>query len=491
MGSSSEKPMELDGYAELEVSGCSIAFEYQGPQHTDPKHWTWRNRQDGDTFERQQQRDARKAEVCFEKGVMLIEVPHTADCIGDFIAEKLVELGLLKEPRSVPKEVLTAPRIQQRGSINITDCMTAAGLAKKYFYNCHYDEYPIFTLTSEQDSYIRDNSYYGGRVEIFQMGVINGPVYYLDVTSLYPAMGAKYDMPYGEPKFVDSFPDGNLPADFFGFVRCLVRSTTEGLKHKPIHATKGNKLVFQHVGKDGRWTEMTLFSEELRLGKYFGFYEYQLLDGYTFRRGPVLKSVFTKLFDLKSQAKKEGKSSKEKAIKIVANSTYGFFGFNPHKETIKLFQSGDVPIYDYLSRGALLEEADHGAYTSLRVEEKVELKDYNVAIAAAVTSWARMFLWRLMDDIDRLGGSVYSCDTDSITTNLDFSKHPDLMKKYIFDYKSDNPGGALGSLKCECADEVEKRLKKLGLKGEALKDALIKERGSQEWKPIPFYHPEG
>ena len=40
-------------------------------------------------------------------------------------------------------------------------------------------------------------------------------------------------------------------------------------------------------------------------------------------------------------------------------------------------------------------------------------------------------------------------------------------------------------------DEVEKRLKKLGLKGEALKDALIKERGSQEWKPIPFYHPEG
>ena len=34
--------------------------------------------------------------------------------------------------------------------------------------------------------YIRKLSYFGGRVELFRLGVVNGPVYYLDFTSLYP-----------------------------------------------------------------------------------------------------------------------------------------------------------------------------------------------------------------------------------------------------------------------------------------------------------------
>ena len=71
----------------------------------------------------------------------------------------------------------------------------------------------------------------------------------------------------------------------------------------------------------------------------------------------------------------------------------------------------------------LIEEADHGRYTVLRVVEDMDLKDYNVGVAAAITSYARMRLWRLMDAIIQRGGKIFSCDTDSITTDLDLAKH--------------------------------------------------------------------
>jgi hypothetical protein len=237
---------------------------------------------------------------------------------------------------------------------------------------------------------------------------------------------------------------------------------------------------------------LTLFSEELREGEQEGLYEYDAIDGIGFKRGPLLRETFQSLFALKALAKAEGKSTKEKAIKVVANSTYGFFGIRTKdREGIRIFQSDDVPVYDFLARNALIEEADHGRYTCLRVVADMDLIDYNVGVAAAITSYARIRLWHLMDDIERHGGTVFSCDTDSVTTSLDLSQYPEMLDEFIPDWNSDAPGAELGSLKCECTDEIEKVLKKRGFVGEALQSAMAMERGSEKWKPIAFDHPEG
>jgi len=45
-------------------------------------------------------------------------------------------------------------------------------------------------------------------------------------------------------------------------------------------------------------------------------------------------------------------------------------------------------------------------------------------------------------------------------TCLDLSEYVDLLAKYIPDWNSESPGAELGSLKCECTDEIEKILKK-------------------------------
>ena len=571
------KRLELDGFSEID----RIAFEYQGEQHYVKNHPFHKNPGD---FEALVANDAAKLQLCAENDVRLVVVPYMANKnpnqLVKYIQQALSELGVpIDATVKLDSVMVTQPRILNTGSLNITSVMTAAGLAKRIFYNTFYDggRFPLYTLTKEQDHYIRKPSYYGGRVELFHFGVVNGPVFYLDFTSLYPAMGYAHPMPYGAPEFWPSFeppsadeamgfgmhvaltrrevmnradltgycrwalsltnppksvrmfahllrsPQGPewardtnpsaLPTPFFGFVRGLVRSTALGKHRMALHGVKSadsdnlprgarGKLLFPHLDD---WRELTLFSEELRLGESMGLYEYEPIDGIAFSSAPILRKAFETFFDMKAQAKMEGKSAKEKAIKIIANSTYGFFGQRTDdRESVKIFLSGDVPVYDYLARNALIEEADHGRYTCLRVVEDMHLKDFNVGVAAAITSYARMRLWRLMDAIDQRGGRLFSCDTDSITTNLDMSKHPDLLAEFIPDWQSDSPGAELGSLKCECADEVEKHVKKSVVlppspvdlsedlrKTVAARVRMAKERDSVTWKPMPFHHPGG
>ena len=477
--------LELDGYCK----DSKVAFEYQDPYHYQPDHPF--HKLSGDYAKRVAD-DQLKVDLCAQKGVRLVVVPYTV-ATGDLVQFCKDALGVQVNPIAMTLDEIKRDRVLERGGICLSQAMTGAGIAKRTFFNAYYDtRMPVYTLTRAQDKFIR-NSYFGGRVELFRLGVIQGPVYYLDFTSLYPAMMSAHLLPYGEPVPWSKFPNGELPDNFFGFVRCRVRSTDVGKTRLPLHgvknATKGKKLCFTHM--DG-WVEMTLFSEELRKGRDEGLYEYQCLNGIAFKQGAVTKKVVEALFELKRKAKAEGKSSLEKAIKIIINSLYGFWGLRTEaREGVKIFDSRDVPIYDYLGRGALIEEANHGRYTCLRVVEDMDVVDYNVGVAASITSFARIQLWRLMDGIKRAGGIVYSCDTDSVTTDLDLSLHPDLLNEFIPDWETDAPGSALGSLKCECTDEVEKILKKRGFEGVDLANALAMERGSVTWKPMPFHHPEG
>jgi hypothetical protein len=82
-----------------------------------------------------------------------------------------------------------------------------------------------------------------------------------------------------------------------------------------------------------------------------------------------------------------------------------------------------------------------------------------------------------------------------------------MVQEFIPDWDGGTPGAELGSLKCECTDEVSKLVKKdiekSGLpesaadlpmsvrKKVAHAVRMAIERDSITWRPIPFYHPEG
>lgn len=59
-----------------------------------------------------------------------------------------------------------------------------------------------------------------------------------------------------------------------------------------------------------------------------------------------------------------------------------------------------------------------------------EIGGKSIAIASAITSYARMELYSLMHDIAQKGETIYYTDTDSIITSCNIKKHPDLMKRY-------------------------------------------------------------
>jgi len=479
--------LELDGFDE----NLGLAVEVQSREHYEFIEFFHK---DQDGFKLQQERDQAKVEACKKQGVTLLVVPytecHSMDNLTKFLKSELAKTDFTLNDCEITKEIYNAKRVIQSGNLNMTQCMTASNLSKKWFYHEFYDKkkYPIFTLTPEQDEFIRNQSYLGGRVELFMLGRIGEKVYYLDFTSLYPSQMVN-DLPYGEP-YEAKFDEDVLPDQFFGFVRCIVQSTDGGINRLPLHGEKiDGKLQFRHLTQP---REMVLFSEEIRLGLKEELYTYKFIDGLGFKRGKHLKPMVEKLFKMKADAKKNGQDALAQVMKIVLNSLYGFWGTRiKDREGLEIYRSdGDVPFFDRLNKQQLVGLTEHERYTVMRVEKDLPIDDINVSNAAATTSYSRSKIWMLMDAIKQRGSDVFMCDTDAVFTNCDLSKHIDLLNKFIPDWESDDPGSALGSLKCECTDEVKKALKSRHSK-EEIEIVLNEMRGGDSqtkisWRPIPY-----
>jgi hypothetical protein len=356
-------------------------------------------------------------------------------------------------------------RIFQRECMNdymldTAQCMTAASLSKKVF-QAHYQNpsRPLYDLSWELDRKLR-SSYAGGRNECFHQGLVEEPLYYYDITSLYPDVMAHNDFPWGRCKQIDTQDLG----DHFGFVECEVRTIDPN--RRPLHAVRANdRLCFPVLDE---WTSMVLFSEEVRLGLTEKIYEYRIHKVYAFDRGDVLAKYAKDAFEGKAKAKAEGKSAIAFIKKLLANAGYGWFGIRVEgKSGIKIFPKNDKQWVEYLFAGELVAWGDRGDYTLVRTKSELPVKDFHVGVAAAVTSWARMKLWKSMDTVLAAGGKVYYCDTDSIICDMDFSKHLSVARALAPDgflpdgtWSAWCAGEELGSFKNELCDKLKKWLTK-------------------------------
>lgn len=412
------KRLELDGYN----SKLGIAFEYQGEQHYEKVDWCKCE------LEEIQKRDALKAELCLKYGIRLIIIPYLTKDIECFIRHHAEFDGEIKY--TLPTQ-----------GINMVDCLTGASLAKKMYFHKFYDRYklPVYKLTREVDDYIR-SGYRGGRVEIFHMGRLPGSKFnYYDFTSLYPSQMLN-DLPYDKPSFVQG-SDIDI-CKFFGFIRCRVTTIRRDIK--PLHGILQNhKYIFPFFNEP---TEINLFSEEIKLGMRYGIYKYEFLDGYNFKQGPLMKKFVNMTYKNKQEATENKQEALRQTWKIIINSSYGFWGLRTrNRDGVKIYAKGNAPTQKYLEQGKLKSEADIGNYSLLRVESDMNVSDFNVSVSAATSSYSRMRLWELINDIEKKGEKVFMCDTDSVITSITMHDYPDLMEKYMWD----GTGEELGSLKNE------------------------------------------
>jgi hypothetical protein len=376
--------------------------------------------------------------------------------------------------------------------IDITKCFTGASLSKINFFKNYYDnkKFPIYKLCETNDKFVRD-SYFGGRVEVGKLGEI-GKNYYYDFTSLYPDVGRKY-LPYGKPELLEfknevKLEEGEeskeeckyvypakLPKDFFGWVKCKVR--TKDKRATPKHAMLNkSRLVFPIFDN---WTEMNLFSEELD----YDIYEYQFIKGVKFKKGKFKKKFFNDGFMKKAKSKAKGDFAMAQAYKIIINSGYGFWGLRvKDRDGVMIFEPNDSGYRKYLDTNKLLSIREHNDYVFCRVMKDLEVTDFNVAVAAAISSYARSKLHSIISEVKKVGGVIYYCDTDSLITNINIKDYPHIQKQFQWD----GDGTELGSLKNECDEKVEKLLKKMYPDNEAKREQIFNDMVQAENGNLSF-----
>lgn len=252
-------------------------------------------------------------------------------------------------------------------------------------------------------------AYLGGRCEIFRQGVIKGKVHGIDINSMYPAVMRGRLFPTQLIGFDDTSPERT-------FCRYRASSATVGkvLLHtqEPIYPRLIEDRLCFPVGTF--WA--ALAGPEL---------SYAVDHGHVLKFESVAvyqqRELFTDFVDYFYKARMSARAAGDTLLvfffKILMNSLYGKFGqrgriWEEAKQTFDLSPRAWVE-YDvttgithrYRQLAGLIQEK----------REDSEAFESMPAIAAYVTSYARMELYRLI----QLAGwnNVIYCDTDSLFLN--------------------------------------------------------------------------
>lgn len=339
-------------------------------------------------------------------------------------------------------------------SINVINCVSAANVGKRILKSKYLDAKTIEVPEDEStDSFYR-SSYHGGRTEIFFRGQLEGKYHYYDFTSLYPHTACLL-LPKGQSRKTEfgKFDLGDEKGrkrfliwckGYCGIFKCVVKTIRFDVK--PLFAViHQNKLVFPHL-KD--WTELTLTSAEISKALEFGLYDIRILNGRHWFGATYLKDIHEELFKLKAESKAAGNLGESQTNKIQMNSIYGGLGMSLYNRVQTEIHMNTGFGRDYLFSRMCDEtlksfkQVGNSFICNIKSSQRCESA---VQVASFITAYARCMLWELIYDIEQLGYKVVYGDTDSIFTDCDISKHPELFKKWV----PDGSGKSLGSLKDE------------------------------------------
>ena len=370
--------------------------------------------------------------------------------------------------------------IYEAMNIDMTGCLTGASLSKQNFFKNYYSKahIPIYHMSKEYDTFCR-NGYMGGRCEAHYIGEFNKKCYYYDFTSLYPDVGRKR-LPYGKPNRLersrigvwnDRYKNGGKLPLIIGMMKVRVRTTD--FDALPIHSIKmEGKLLFPHFKE---WIELTLWANEFNYAHSLNIYEYELIDAIHFgeqcsiRRNEketfwdegVLSGFFTEAVEKKALAKKQKKPALAQSYKIVANSGYGFWGLNANgddgygRDGMEIMKVDDTSFWEMVAKGEVNNVGTIGDYTLIRTTKPMPVKDFNVSIAAAIASEARIKIHKFMKAVKDVGGTLLYCDTDSCICDIKLCDYKKLKEEFCWD----GTGEDLGSMKNEAEEKLEKYFK--------------------------------
>jgi hypothetical protein len=305
--------------------------------------------------------------------------------------------------------------------INITKILSISSLTFKIFKTNYLNDFKLPIIKGIHHDRIR-YAFYGGHVDVYKP--IGNNIKYYDVNSLYPHAMCN-PMPF---ELIRLFPNmNNIKLENF-FCFCLAQINCPKNMLKPV-------LPYKHLGKTiyptGCWIGI-YFSEELKAVQKLG-YKITLIKGYEFSKLDLFSDYIKFFYSIK----KNSTGPQRFIAKMHLNQLYGYFGRKLDLiETINVFNKDLILYAGYriikniikinndistlLMSCNINQELINELNSKFELNLKSNFKNVktNVAIASAVTSYARIH----MIPYKLLSGTVYT-DTDSIFTTDTLPDH--------------------------------------------------------------------
>ena len=279
-----------------------------------------------------------------------------------------------------------------RGCVGYTIASTALKTFRKRFLDQELSTYHQF------NQFFR-KAYYGGRTEIFNMHAPdNGKTYYYyDVNSMYPYVMQKYKYPISRPQKMNYHNIEEINGKC-GIMDVTVTAPPDlHIPLLPYHREDG-KLLFP-LGKWRAVYEYSLIEKAIKYG-----YHIKIHNAYEFDSDYLFKDYVEHFYSLKTQA--EG--AEKEIYKLLLNSLYGKWGELPKRK--RLITDPDKSL-----EGTLPYDTHFG----YAIQEYIQNSAHHLpATSIRVTAKAQILLYDFMEKIQRHGGTIYYCDTDSIITDI-------------------------------------------------------------------------
>ena len=264
----------------------------------------------------------------------------------------------------------------------------------------------IIIDADERSHVLSREAYHGGRVECFKLGRQEGPITGVDINSMYPSVMAENDYPHkllGTYESQDQGRWGRLVKDFCIVARCVVHADA------PCYPAMIDGRLNFPLGEFAT----TLCTPEIVLAMERGEL-LSMTDMSVYEKAPIFSAYVNFMWTRRLQAQDEGDAVSDWLFKHLGTNLYGKFG-----QTGMVYETSDH-IEDKRCFKTDIYDADKGKWMKLRalggllqvMSREGESSHSFPAIAAHVTAYGRVLLWRY---IERAGiRNLLYTDTDSL-----------------------------------------------------------------------------
>lgn len=277
-------------------------------------------------------------------------------------------------------------------------------------YRHRFMEYPIYIHNDYDVLQLERFAYHGGRTECFQAGEFTeGPFYKVDVNSMYPWVMQNNQYPISLRGQSEKSTLANLRHYLSKY---MVIAEVDLFTPKPYFpSTFEGRLVYP-----AGLFRTILTTPELTLALEKGWIE-RVYRVCWYSKAPIFQDYVDYFYQLKERYKRGGNLLRFRLAKLMLNSLYGKFG----QRATKMKQISECDPHNF-KRVTVYDPAKNRYGVEYYLGGKVwwavksgESYHSFPAIAAHVTAYARIHLYKLVEAVGR--DNCYYCDTDSLIIN--------------------------------------------------------------------------